>query len=386
MFKLKYLIIGILVIIAIVGSALMTFHAFSQGIANSNNTQENHMSTLDYDKSKFNAAIFAGGCFWCMTPPFEKLDGVQKVICGYTGGTKENPTYEEVCTGATGHLESVFVIYDPKKVTYSQLLDTFWKNVDPTDPEGQFVDKGHQYQTAIFYQDDEQKNLAQMSKDQLQNSHIYNKPIVTEIRPFTKFYAAEDYHQDYYKKSPIRYKLYAQGSGREQYIESVWGSSKSFKTVVQQETPTTKTYARPSDAEIKKELTPLQYQVTQKDGTEPPFHNTYWDNHKEGIYVDVVSGEPLFSSTDKYESGTGWPSFTKPIDPKYIVTKGDNTLGMERTEVRSKIANSHLGHLFDDGPKPTGLRYCMNSASLRFISKEDLEKEGYGDYLALFKK
>ena len=258
------------------------------------------MASLDYDQSKFKAAIFAGGCFWCMTPPFEKLDGVQKVICGYSGGSTQNPTYEEVCSGVSGHLESVFVIYDPKKITYSQLLDTFWKNIDPTDPDGQFVDKGHQYQTAIFYVDNEQKRLAQISKNELQDSHIYKKPIVTEIRQFTKFYPAEEYHQDYYKKNPVHYKYYAQGSGREQYIEQVWGSEKNNFETSAVPSNTAKTYQRPSDSQIKKELTPLQYQVTQKEGTEPAFQNEYWDNHKEGIYVDIVSGEPLFSSTDKF--------------------------------------------------------------------------------------
>ncbi|MEH6473125.1 MAG: peptide-methionine (R)-S-oxide reductase MsrB [Halopseudomonas sp.] len=340
-------------------------------------------------------ATFAGGCFWCVESGFEKVPGVKEVISGYTGGDETNPTYKQVSSGRTGHTEAVQVYYDPEKINYDGLLASYWRIFDPTDGGGSFYDRGTQYRPGIFYSSEAQRQLAEGSRDNLDASERFNKPIAVEITAFNSFYQAEDYHQDYYKKNPIRYNLYTNGSGRTQFVEQAWGkdlkvdySQYRGDSVVagaaMQQSMTVQNYSKPSDEVIRQKLTPLQYKVTQKDGTERPFSNEYWDNKKAGIYVDIVTGEPLYSSTDKFKSGTGWPSFTKPIDEAAITSHTDRSFFSVRTEVRSKIGDSHLGHVFDDGPAPTGLRHCINSASLRFIPAEQLKSAGYGQYAALF--
>jgi len=337
-------------------------------------------------------AVFAGGCFWCMEPPFEKLTGVVDAESGYTGGTVPNPTYKQVCAGNTGHLEAIRVSYDERLISYEDLLEVFWRSMDPTDSGGQFADRGESYTSAIFYNGEQQRDLARMSKEKLAASGRFDKPIVTPILPATTFYLAEDYHQDYYRKNPIRYKMYRSGSGRDAFLTANWGDDLDYQpstpqngVIAADDGTVEKVFFRPSDEELKRRLTTLQYRVTQQDATEPAFSNDYWNNLQVGLYVDIASGEPLFSSEDKYKSGTGWPSFTRPLETESIVERTDYKLLLPRTEVRSRIGDSHLGHVFSDGPQPTGRRYCINSAALKFIPISQLQEMGYGKYLKLFK-
>ena len=324
-------------------------------------TQSEEMSDKGMQKELAQATL-AGGCYWCMEAAFEKLDGPVEVISGYAEGE-----------GINGKVEAIQVTYDAQVISYPELLDYYWRQFDPTDEGGSFHDRGPQYESYIFYHTTRQKMLADNSKQNLEKSGIFEKPLVTKIVKFKKFSPVEESEQDFYKKNPERYHSYRQASGRDAFIEKIWGNLSVNQ------------YQKPPGEEIKKQLTELQFRVTQQNGTEPPFNNEYNANKKEGIYVDIISGEPLFSSTHKYESGSGWPSFTRPIDPRYIVRNIDNSLAYEtRVEVRSELSDSHLGHVFPDGPAPTYLRYCLNSAALRFIPKEEMEAAGYGHLMWLF--
>jgi len=330
----------------------------------------------------FPAATFAGGCFWCLEADVLHLPGVLAATSGYTGGDVPNPSYEAVCQGDTGHLEAVEVRFDPALVDYRALVEWYWRRTDPTNDSGQFCDHGPQYRPAIFVHNDEQEREAEESRQALENSGVLPRPVVTEILPAGTFYRAEGYHQQYSSKNPRRYNLYRMGCGRDATLARLWGGQAA--DVLSWYVPRLPR-ATPPEAELRKMLSPLAYRVVREDGTEPPFDNEHHAEHRAGLYVDAVSGAPLFASLHKYDSGTGWPSFTQPLLPGNIVTRTDRKLLLPRTEVRAWHSGIHLGHVFEDGPRDAGgLRYCMNSAALRFIPVEGLAAAGYPLYAGLF--
>lgn len=320
----------------------------------------------------------AGGCFWGIEAYMKKLPGVRDTDVGYANGNTENPTYEQVCYDNTGHAETVKVVYDPALISTEQLLDGFFKVVDPTSINRQGNDRGSQYHSGIYYVDEADKAIAESAAARQKEN--YKDPVVTEILPLNQFYLAEDYHQDYLDKNPGGY-CHINLNATDEFIgEEGLGMSDDLSVLIRPED-----YPVPDDQVLKEKLTDIQYQVTQNNDTERPYTNEYAATFDKGIYVDVVTGEPLFSSEDKFESGCGWPSFSKPIIPEVVTEHTDTSFNMKRTEVRSRAGDTHLGHVFDDGPKDLGgLRYCINSASIRFIPFDDLETEGYGYLKPLF--
>jgi peptide methionine sulfoxide reductase msrA/msrB len=355
--------------------------------------------TMDKDMQNTNetvaTALFANGCFWCVEHDLEKVSGVLDVVSGYAGGKSENPTYENYHDG--GHREVVEVTYNPQIVSYGNLVEHIIKHGDPTDAEGSFYDRGEYYAPAIYYKTAEERLVAEAIIKAVDAMKVFKAPLPLVVLPAVPFWPAEEYHQDYAKKNPIRYNYYRAGSGRTKYIEKVWGSEvdtftisnslnkpKTMDDKIEQFTSDSwEGYVKPSEATLRAMLSPLAYEVTQEEGTERAGTSEYDKNYEEGIYVDIVSGEPLFLSRDKYDSGTGWPSFVKPISDEAVTLHEDKRLFSTRTEVRSRYADSHLGHVFPDAPSERGgMRYCMNGAALRFVPKADMEKEGYSYLLS----
>jgi len=313
---------------------------------------------------------YAGGCFWGVEEYFSRIPGVYDVTSGYANGNTANPTYEEVCYMNTGHAETVHVRYDPDIISLKTLTEQFFKIVNPLSLNRQGNDVGSQYRTGVYYTDMSDIAIIQNVFDTEQKK--YREAIVTELLPLKNYYMAEEYHQDYLQKNP---------NG---YCHVDFSTLNDIELEIRLIRVDPSKYKKPSDEEIRAMLTPAQYSVTQNAGTEPAFSGEYDNNKQPGLYVDIVTGEPLFSSEDKYDSGCGWPSFTKPIDPDVIVEYVDNSYGMRRIEVRSRVGNSHLGHVFTDGPRDRGgLRYCINSLSLLFIPYEQMENAGYGEFMPL---
>ena len=367
-------------LLVVLAAAVLTAFVAVRGQAADATVYAQAQTTAQDEPTEVALAYFAGGCFWCTESRMERVQGVLEVISGFMGGDVPNPSYEEVVRGGTGHREVVEVRYDPARVEYQALLDAFWRLHDPSDAGGSFVDRGFIYTSAIYVVDDEQRLLAEGSLAALEASGKFDDPIATVIEDAGPFYRAEDYHQDFAANNPLRYTAYSAASGRERFIATTWDGDRAVYQ--QPELLPTWFSQHPGDDSLRASLDELTFRVTQRDGTERAFSHPYDALYDDGIYVDIVSGEPLFSSRDKYDSGSGWPSFTRPIDARYVTLHEDRSLFSVRTEVRSRYGDSHLGHVFDDGPGPTGQRWCINGVALRFVPLEAMEEQGYGAYLS----
>lgn len=349
-----------------------------------NKTNEN----TDMETKEMKTIYLAGGCFWGTEHFLSLVHGVIKTEVGYANSNKPHPTYKEVCTGKTGAAETVKVIYNPKEISLPFLLNLYFQTIDPTSLNKQGNDRGTQYRTGIYYTDPSERSIIETSLEALQKK--YSKPLAIEVGPLENFYPAEEYHQDYLDKNPGGYCHINPGLfklAREVRDTTLLTQEAQQSAVSDNSNSLERTYVKPSEKELRSKLTPLQYEVTQNAATERPYTNVYDKEFRPGIYVDVVTGEPLFLSTDKYDSGCGWPAFSKPITADVVNGYVDTSHGMNRIEVRSKSGDSHLGHVFNDGPADKGgLRYCINSASLKFIPLADMQKEGYGDLIPLVKE
>lgn len=337
----------------------LLFSCGEKGQASSNDKP--HMDNKD-----LKTIYLAGGCFWGVEKYFSLMPGVKETEVGYANGSTASPTYEEVCSGKTGHAETVKVVFDPEELSLPFLLERYYSIIDPVSVNKQGNDRGIQYRTGIYYADEKDKPVIETSLKRLQQH--FRQPLAIEVQPLRQFSRAEKYHQRYLDKNPGGYCHIPPAKFRE----------------ASQARENEPVYRKKSDEELRRVLTREQFAVTRNNATEPPFRNEYFNNDRPGIYVDVTTGEPLFLSTDKFDSGCGWPSFSHPIKEELIQEKQDFSHGMRRTEVRSKTGDAHLGHVFTDGPKEQGgLRYCINSASLKFIPEQDMEAQGYGKYLPL---
>ncbi|MCA9765343.1 MAG: peptide-methionine (R)-S-oxide reductase MsrB [Carnobacterium sp.] len=324
---------------------------------------------IDYEEENLEIIYLAGGCFWGVDEYFGRIDSVIDVVSGYANGTTDNPSYEEVVYANTGHAETVSVTYDSSKIDLTDILLYYFKVIDPISLNQQGNDRGTQYRTGIYYEDESKVETIEKVINVEQKR--YDKKIVVEVLPLEHFFVAEEYHQDYLKKNPRGYctiNLQEAKTGVER--DNTLGESE--------------VYSKPSDEELKEILSPESYSVTQKNTTDTPFAHPYDQLDQKGIYVDIISGEALFSSEAKYDAGTGWPTFIKPIQEDALKEFKDTSSGTNRIEVRSSLADSHLGHVFEDGPQESGgLRYCINGSALRFIDYENMEEEGYEEYFEI---